>query len=227
MTQRLSRLVVAVTLPGVVYALACGNGGNTKGIHLEDAAGSDAGHGGSDGGSAACTATATYPATTWGSNAQATDLPATGSGSAAVAHQEVLRGPLDADAKPDVFALFLFAGAGGFGSGDITTGTFPIAGSDAAFSTCGICPVIETDVGSDGTPADFYTASSGTVTLTSVAGTLVGTITGASFVHVKKDAGGGPGDTPATDHCMSMIGSASFDVTLAAGSAALAPRRFP
>ena len=169
-------------------------------------------------GSGSCAALASY-SPSFGSNQSAVNFPATGSSG----HFQEYDGALG---QGTLFDLQLYAGFGGFGSGDIKTGTFPISGSDAAYSTCGICPAILADVTATGSGSNtminigaFYTADSGSVTLTSVTGTLTGSLSNVHFIHVGKGSNGGPTDT-AVDSCTSMIASGSFSATLQMGSAA-------
>ena len=192
--------------------LACGGDSKThvdSGIHLADSPGlTDA--------PAACTGAASY-APTFGSGAQqAKNYPAAGSGSSATPHEETWLGALNAD--QDTLVIQLYQGFGGFGSGDVRTGTFPLTGADGVYSTCGACVFMATNVGSNSF-ADYYFATAGSLTLTSVTGTLSGSLSGVTLTHVGSDAQGNPSDTAVGD-CTSTIASASFSSPLVAGSAA-------
>jgi hypothetical protein len=174
-------------------------------------------------GSGSCMAAASY-SPNFGSNQRATNFPASGSGSMAVPHIEEWDGPL---AQGTVLDISLFAGFGGFGSGDIRNGTYSITGQDAAYSTCGVCVAIFANITSSGSGSNqtinvgaYYAADSGSVTLTSTTGTLAGSLSNIHLIHVAKSSQGDfPGDPPAVDSCTSMISSANFSATLAAGSA--------
>lgn len=224
--RRLPKFLAAVLAPSTIYVIACGPGGGSKvdsGIHIV----ADSPTGGSgmpdapgSGSSGACTAMAAYAPPAFGSNnSQATNYPE--DMTMMTPHEQVFLGAMNSD--PDAMALFLFAGYGGFGSGgDIANGTYQITGDDAAWSTCGICLVIATDIDmSSGTPKDFYTATSGTVTLTSVSGHIAGSVSNAQFVHVAAGSDGNPTDPPAVDSCTTSISSATFSTPLMAATATL------
>lgn len=178
----------------------------------------------SPGGSGSCVALASY-SPSFGSNQSATNYPAAGSGSTASPHIEDWAGAL---AQGTVLEITLFAGYGGFGSGDIKNGNYTITGDDAIYSKCGICASIAAGITQSGSGssatfnvAAWYTADSGMISLTSTTGTLTGSLTNVHFIHVaQSSAGKFPGDPPATDSCTSMIASGSFSATLQAGSAA-------
>jgi len=209
-----SKTLIAIAAPAV-YAFACGGGSTShvdSGIHLLDM-GSGGNPDGSGSGSnpGGCSALTSYSPPAFGSNnSQAQDTAAGGSN----VHEQDFFGVMNSDV--DVLGLSLFANFGGFGSGgDIAPGTYTIQGDDAAWSTCVICVLIATDVGSDGTPKDFYFATSGSVTLTTVTGQLSGSVTGANFIHVGTSMGQ-PADPPAVDSCASTISSATFNTPLTA-----------
>jgi hypothetical protein len=217
--RRLPKFLAAVLAPSTIYVIACGPGGGTKidsGIHIVPDSPTGSGTPDAPNGSGACTADGTYAPPAFGSNnSQATNYPADQTMMAP--HEQVLIGPMNGD--PDALAVFLFAGFGGFGSGDIANGTYTITGDDAAWSTCGICLVVATNIGSDGSVTDYYTANSGTLTLTSVTGHLAGSISNASFIHVAAGSNSQPSDPPAVDSCTTSVSSASFNTPLMAGSA--------
>lgn len=175
------------------------------------------------GGSGSCAAAASY-SPSFGSAQGAVNYPAAGSGSTASPHYEDWDGGL---AQGTILDISLFAGYGGFGSGDIRNGTYTITGADAAYSTCGVCLTILADVTQSGSGSSatfnigaFYTADSGSITLTNTTGTLAGSLSSVHFIHVGKDSKGNPADPPAVDSCTSMIASGNFSATLMAGSAA-------
>jgi hypothetical protein len=113
---------------------------------------------------------------------------------------------------------------GAFSGGPITTGTFPIAEDDAAYSSCGACVMIGAQVDANGVVDDWYFARSGVLNLTSVTGRLTGSLQNVMFYRVKTDADGNPSDD-ATFDCESKITTASFDapITVDTGSAASDP----
>ena len=194
--------------------LACSASNNTNvdaHIRLIDGGKMDSGSG-----SAVCSVAASYGTPNFGSNQQATNYPAAGSGSAATIHQEEWDGLLN-ETPEVILDISLYEGYGAFETGDIETGTFPLTGSDGVSSTCGACVAIFGNLGSDSV-GDFYTANAGTLTLTSVTGTIAGSISNVTLVHVGTDAMDNPTDTP-VDSCASSITSATFSSPLAAGSA--------
>ena len=81
--------------------------------------------------------------------------------------------PLEAATPGDTLDLQLFSDLGVFeASGGFVTGTFQLAGDELNYSTCGLCVLIYENVDANGLYRGVYMATSGTVTLTSVAGTL-------------------------------------------------------
>jgi hypothetical protein len=208
MRTKMSKLTLAC-----VPIIACGGGGGGGGpdahIILHDSTSIDA--------PKACTAAMTY-APTFGSNGQkATNHPASGSGSNAIPHRQTWIGGMNAD--QDVLDIELYAGFGSFTGGDIKTGTFPLT-SENLYSTCGACVLIVTNVTMT-TIGDWYMATGGSLTLSSVSGNLTGTLSNVTFAHVGSDAMGAPTDTAVGD-CNSAVSAASFNTPLIAGSAAAA-----
>lgn len=220
LSRLLSSMLVVATATGATI-IACGGSSTPKKpdgkIVVIDSPGS---------GSGSCAAAASY-SPSFGSNQFAVNYPASGSGSSALPHFEHYQGLL---AQGTLLDIQLFQGYGGFGSGDIRNGTYTISGADAAYSTCGICPTIWANVTTSGSGSSatlnvgaYYTAASGTLTLTSTSGSITGSISNMSFQHVATmtDSMGNkfPADPPAADSCTSMISSANFTATLMAGSA--------
>ncbi len=216
MTARLSRFLVAIVAPGALYAVACGSGGGKPdgSIVVHDGSGSDAGLG--TDAAIVCTASASY-----GSAAPTMQVARTFlNGSSA--HFEIYQGNLNAD--PDGLQIELYAGAGGFGAGDVRAGTYTWTGSDADgnYATCGICVRLFTNLTMSGSNllfTDQYFASSGTVTLTSTSGTtFTGSFSNLTLDHVTID----PNTNQSTpiDHCTATVTSGDMSATLMIGSAA-------
>jgi len=113
---------------------------------------------------------------------------------------------LDPGPPKDDFFLKLIAGKGVFGGG-FTTGTFPIAGEDKSFSTCGLCTNIIADIVSGQGPTKFYFATSGTVTLTATS-PIAGSAQNLHFVEINGASG-----TPVAGGCTSTIASITFGPT--------------
>jgi hypothetical protein len=104
--------------------------------------------------------------------------------------------------KDDLF-IKLVAGSGVF-AGGVAPGTYPIAGADAKFTTCGLCVNIIADIVTGQGPSKFYFASSGSVTLTSVTAPITGTVSDLAFTEIAiADGSTIPG-------CTASIASASF-----------------
>ena len=175
--------------------------------------------------STACTAQATYP--NFGSNSRgyARDDPALGS----TAHTQVVVQTLN---LTDVMFVQLEAGFGGFGSGEITPGTYPLRGDDLDPSRCGICAYVWPQA-LNGTSLDAvnaaylmnqrYLAVAGTITLTAAGGSatgsnaIAGSVSNLAFKHVIIEPDGSFQD--AADQCTTSIGSGGFGpYTLAVGS---------
>lgn len=168
---------------------------------------------------APCLAADMYAPTFNGSADQhVSDHPQTGSGSDVNPHHMYFTGELNTETAPDELWIDLWAQYGGFGSGDIKTGTYTIDGDEKAFSTCGICVYVAAQVDADNGPSAYYWAQGGVVTLTSVMGKLTGTLTNITLAQVGIDPDGFPLDE-VEGNCASKIDSASFDVDItAAGS---------
>jgi hypothetical protein len=120
----------------------------------------------------------------------------------------VLSVPLNTGALPDYLQLELYEGMGPF-IGGFVTGTFPLTGSELQYATCTLCVRLFGDTDSNGAPAQFYMATGGTVTLSSVSGYLTGSLSGVSFEHVTIDSS--YNSTPVGDGCTSYVSSMSFD----------------
>ena len=174
----------------------------------------------------ACAAATSYSPTFSASNLVVNNYPATGSGSAATLHHMYFTGGLTTDTPPDELSIDLWEKFGGFGSGDIKTGSYTLTGEDAAFSTCGTCVYLATDSDATNGPAGYYFAQGGVLNLTSVTGRLTGTLTNVTFVKVGVDPDGFPLDEPAPGNCTSTIASASFDSVIGSGGSGSATGKF-
>ena len=202
----------------VVPFIACGSSSSHTVVTVDSHLGSGSGS------NVTCEAGSSYtPAGAFGSaNSFAVNSPATGSGSAAKIHYEGFDGVLQGS---DILDITLYAGYGGFGSGDIANGTYALTGDDADWGLCGICvDVMPGALGSAGN-IDFsapyyatraYIASAGSITFTSTATRLTGSLTGVTFKHFNYDSSAGTSTYP--DSCTTTIASASFDDALQMGS---------
>ena len=202
----------------VVPFIACGSSNSHTVITVDSHLGSGSGS------NVTCEAASSYtPSGAFGSaNSFAVNSPAAGSGSAATIHSEYLDGVLQGS---DILDITLYAGYGGFGSGDITPGTFGLTGDDADWGLCGICvDVMPGALGSDGR-IDYsvpyyashpYIATTGSITFTSTSARLTGSMTGVTFKHFNYDASTFTSSFP--DSCTTTIASASFDDAFEMGS---------
>jgi hypothetical protein len=79
-----------------------------------------------------------------------------------------LLAPLEAGSPTDVFDLQLWGGFGVFANG-FATGTFPIAGDELQFASCGVCTFLHTNVTQAAPTGDGdYFATGGSITITAV-----------------------------------------------------------
>lgn len=130
-----------------------------------------------------------------------------------------LKAPVSAD---DVFELELWDSYGSFGDNDVTTGTFAITGPETMKISCGVCVKLLGNVGSDGVPAQIYIATAGSVTISSIAGQLVGNATGLVLNEIDDASAEG---AALIDGCTSAISDVSFDVVISPAASAARIRR--
>jgi hypothetical protein len=189
--------------------IACGGGdSNSKTVKVPDA-------GKSIDAAVMCNAPAMY---TLGTKGGASDTPehANGSGSGTIVHGQDIQ--LQTNVSSDLLRFLLNADFGGFGSGDIVPGTYPLAGDDLDSNACGICafiyPKLFDGSGNVVTGYDFdnnlYMATSGTLVITTdtppagsgSSGTFTGSISNMTFKHVNF---AGNAQTYAADGCTTAI----------------------
>lgn len=151
---------------------------------------------------------------------RAVDVPAgyMGSMDAHTIYSYGLLQPLAQDSRiGDFLEIDLYAGYGGFGSGDIVPGTYVIANDELSWADCGICVALQGDYNVDTEEIDdWLLARTGTVVITEAAGSAYKVaLMNATFERVTVDEDGNPTQDAQTDiPCTSMVGSASFDLTL-------------
>jgi hypothetical protein len=117
---------------------------------------------------------------------------------------------------PDVLVVEMWDDFGVFTGTVAKPGTFQITGDETDYDTCGVCVLLLANNVND-TPAKMLLATSGTVTVTSVA-TAAGqttqvSLTNASFVEISYDATNGY-QTVATSTCPSPIDSVGLTGTI-------------
>jgi hypothetical protein len=121
--------------------------------------------------------------------------------------------PLEPGAPPrDELDVALFEGHGVFKSG-LAPGTFALTGDELNFETCGLCVLVYENIEADTSYRGVYMATSGTVTLTSVTGTLAGTAANLKFQHVNIDQTSTV-STPDPDNCRSAVDAVTFNVRI-------------
>ena len=166
--------------------------------------------GGPDSGAGACDASASYGSPTLVE--QSGDF---FNGTAPDPQELQYHGRLTNEAKPDfLFVSLIDAG--------ITTGTVTLEATDN-FGNCGACVLVIAGCGGNCTPYDaaatgtFYMATGGTLKITSTMPTMAGTLTNATFTHVKIDNGGSAPtfvSTPVNDGCAASLASATFTASV-------------
>jgi hypothetical protein len=228
--RHLPAIGVAITVPSVVVAqlVACGGGSHANidsHITLHDTSG-----GGGEGGGGSCTASSSYGSPTFDPSMAQSEYSGSGSDQS-TGFGEFYINALNTDPTPDLLEIDLYSGYGAFaaGTGLVATGTYTLGtGGEMMFSTCGVCVIVDTDISSTGVVTDFYFATGGTLTLTSVGTTsLAGSLANATFQHVMPttDSSGDPepGDTAAGDGCTSAITAASFSAKPTKETASIIP----
>ncbi len=118
--------------------------------------------------------------------------------------------------KPDVLVVELWDDFGVFAGGPAKTGTFQLTGEETDYDTCGVCVLLLANTVDD-TQEKMLLATSGTVTVTSIA-TAAGqttqvSLTNASFVEISYDATNGYQTVP-TSICPSPIDSVDLTGTI-------------
>ena len=119
----------------------------------------------------------------------------------------------NADLTSDLLHLELYPGLGAFPN-DLTTLTnHVISGDDLNYGTCGLCLLLYGDVDDQGAQTASYFVTAGTVTLTSVAGRLTGTLKNATFQQVTINTDTFE-TTPVPGGCTTSITSLPFDAEI-------------
>jgi len=114
--------------------------------------------------------------------------------------------------------VVLRSGRGAFASGPILPGSYPIAGSELDFATCGVCVLVYGDRDPDtGAPRQSYLATGGTVTIDSVFPELRGSLRDVALstraAAPSEPAPTEPAPTDDASACTTSIGAATFSVT--------------
>lgn len=121
----------------------------------------------------------------------------------------------DAQGAPDLIVVELWDDFGIFAGGAVRTGTFQLTGSETSYDTCGICVLQLANYAND-TAAKLLLATSGTVTVTSVATaagqTMQLSVSNASFVEIASTDTGY--QTVAGSSCPSPISNVGLTGTL-------------
>lgn len=219
MSSRKFSILTVSAMPILSVALACGpsDDGKGGGIHVVDASmGGSGGSGGPDApAQVQCYVEQMYTPS-FGSNSQGAQTAGSGA-SGSNAHTEAWFGALDSTMTPDVLQVELYAGFAAFQGADITAKTIQLSGDELNYKSCGACVRVFADVPQMGDSPAQYFATGGTLQLTSVSGSLQGTLTNVTLEKVTVD----PNDftsTPVGDGCTTKIVSASMNATLMTGS---------
>ena len=121
--------------------------------------------------------------------------------------------PLEAVTPGDMLDVQLFSDLGVFkDQGGFVTGTFQLAGDELNYRTCGLCVLIYENVDANDAYRGVYLATSGTVTLTSVAGSSPARSATSSSSTSPSPATSV--STPHADGCRSAVDSLSFNVSI-------------
>ena len=92
---------------------------------------------------------------------------------------------LDGTQTYDSFQIELWDGYGVYQGVQAHAGSFTISGEETAAMTCGVCLFLRADFDPNtGEFAQIYLAQSGQVTVTSVTGTVAGSISNAQFIRL-------------------------------------------
>jgi hypothetical protein len=122
-------------------------------------------------------------------------------------------GFLNQDATPDVLEIELVNGYGVFADG-FKPGTFTLAGDEVDYGTCGLCVRLLSRVDpATWEASQYYMATGGSVTLTSVHPHVSGTLNLVTFAHVDIDTTTLQ-SMQLDDGCTSQATSVSFDAEL-------------
>ena len=119
-----------------------------------------------------------------------------------------------ADGSFDLISLELYPGMGAMTNG-IVPGTYPIAGEDLNYGTCGLCVRLMGDI--DETTysvSAHYFITGGTLLIDQVEGALVATLTDATFVEVTMAGSPTYESTPVPDGCTTEMESVDFTGTV-------------
>jgi len=116
---------------------------------------------------------------------------------------------------PDLIHVELYPGYGSFPNNLTTLTNHVLSGDDLNYGTCGVCVLAYSNVSDSGQGAaeKSYFLSGGTITLTSVAGRMTGTLKNATFVEVTI-ADQSFVTTPVPGGCTTSITSLPFDAAI-------------
>ena len=127
-----------------------------------------------------------------------------------------------ADGSFDLISLELYPGMGAMTNG-IVPGTYPIAGEDLNYGTCGLCVRLMGDI--DETTysvSAHYFITGGTLLIDQVEGALVATLTDATFEEVTINSQTYE-TTPVPDGCTTSMDSVAFNGSVPVSCDPLAP----
>ena len=202
---------VAVAAPALSFAIACGGDDDGGGIKIPDAGGQ------MDAPQTDCFVDSSY-APTFGTDTESAEE--SGSGATGPDAHSITWGGLLAMQPLDAVQLELYAGIGAFDGADISAKTIELTGDELNYKTCSVCVRIFADATQQSAAAQYF-ATGGTVTLSSVSGTLKGTLSNVTLtkVTVADDFT----STPVNDGCNTTITTATMNAPIemaGSGSAA-------
>ncbi|HUQ01237.1 MAG TPA: hypothetical protein VM261_02025 [Kofleriaceae bacterium] len=112
-------------------------------------------------------------------------------------------------ATRDVVFVQLKGGKGAFAGRDPAPGVYPLTGAELDYSTCGVCVTVIGDIVAGQGPTQFYFQRAGTVTITSAAGSLVGSLSGMELLELDLAT-----EELVRDGCETQVGGLTFDEAL-------------
>jgi hypothetical protein len=108
----------------------------------------------------------------------------------------------------NLLEVSMWSGTGVFAASEVATGSFDVTGDEADYGSCGVCVALFADVENEAS-SQLLAATSGTIEITSISGTMAGTLSDLVLVQVD-------GNTyePVEDGCTTEIPAASFSATI-------------
>lgn len=112
-------------------------------------------------------------------------------------------------ATRDVVFVQLKGGKGAFAGRDPAPGTYPVAGAELDYNTCGVCVTVIGDIVAGQGPTQFYFQRAGTVTITQAGPNLAGSVAGLQLLELDLAT-----EELIRDGCETSVAGLSFDEAL-------------